>query len=194
MGKISSDLIEDGDDSRVRGEPINTTLEVKREIDSTRDMIDSLMRQLDEVPWGYSEATQGTPADTENPERRLNPSPTSAAAILQAGAVGTFNLQCDDGQSLSRSGQDPNEDIAMPPTSEPMPSSRPNFDRSNQSLPLLKATCVDEIEAFRVIDTQDSNAHGWRRIPWKYVNYTWDVFRYNGCYHCSGICGRWKPK
>jgi hypothetical protein len=161
-------LIEDGDDSRVRAEPIDTTLEVKREIDSTRDVIDSLMQQLDEIPWGNFEISLETPADTESPERRLNPTPTSAAAILQAGAVGSPNLQCDDGQSLSRSGQDPNEEIAMPPTTEPMPPSRPNFDRSNQSLPLLEATCVDEIVAFRVIDTQDHDAQGWRRIPRKY--------------------------
>ena len=112
----------------------------------------------------------GTPTNMKITEGRLDPSP-STPAIEQAGAISILysTLQSNHGQCLLRSGQ-ADVEIALPPTSEPMPPPQPILDRNNQSLPLLEAKCVDDVvyEAFSLSDTQDQNAQGGAKRPQKY--------------------------
>ncbi|KAL3807048.1 hypothetical protein ACHAXA_009853 [Cyclostephanos tholiformis] len=87
----------------------------------------------------------GTPANMEITGGRSDP---STSAILQV-QVSPTPRSADDGQRLPRSGR-AHVGMALPPTPEPMPPSGQILDRNNQSLPLLEATCVDDVvyEAF----------------------------------------------
>jgi hypothetical protein len=92
---------------------------------------------------------------TENPGSRVD-SPTSAPAIIRSDPISivTPTLENVDVLSLPRSDcQVRDLETSMPPTStEPMPPSRPIFDRSNQSLPLLEATLVQDAPDVPVYD------------------------------------------
>ena len=116
-------------------------------------------------------------ASIENPESRVD-SPPSAPANVQSDPISivTPTLQSVDVPSLSRSHRrDSDSEIAMPFTSESMPPFRPIYDRTNQSLPLLEATLVQDVpdvpvyDAFPLNDTQyQYNSQGWAKIPRKY--------------------------
>ena len=62
--------------------------------------------------------------------------------------------------------------MTISPTEESMPSPRPNFDRSQQSFPLLEATLVQDVAEEPVYDAvpmpaPEVVAHGWSRISLK---------------------------
>jgi hypothetical protein len=107
--------------------------------------------------------------NVENQESRLDPLPSASEIVLSEPiSIATPTLQSVDVTSLPRSDrQDRNREITTPTTPEPMSPVRPIYDRSNQSLPLLEATLVQDVPDEPVYDAFVL-AQGWARIPQKY--------------------------
>jgi hypothetical protein len=139
------------------------------------------------------ERNDGTPANTGNQGSRFDPSsssnqPPSTASNVQVGTPSiTPTPQREDQRSLSLAINDQGHaGMTIPPTEESMPSPRPNFDRSQQSLPLLEATLVQDVPnepVYIYINTNSREetvydavpmpapeivAHGWSRISLKF--------------------------
>jgi hypothetical protein len=125
------------------------------------------------------ERNDGTPANTGNQGSRLDPfsssnQPSTTASNAQVATPSiTPTLPRGDQRSLGLAANDQGHvGMTIRPTDESMPSPRPIFDRSNQSLLLLEATLVQDVPEEPVYDAvpmpaPEIVAHGWSRISLK---------------------------
>jgi hypothetical protein len=141
-----------------------------------QEIINRVMREIDEA---FN--NNGTPVNTNTGNRgsRLDPSsssnqPPSTASNVQVGTASiTPTPPRGDQRSLGLAANyQGHVGMTIRPTEESMPSPRPNFDRSQQSVPLLEATLVQDVPEEPVYDAvpmpaPEIVAHGWSRISLK---------------------------
>ena len=147
-------MIDEGVDSQVPEERNDGTHMKQRK---RQEIINRVMREIDEAF-----DNDGTPANTNTGNRGSRSDPSSSsnqppftASNVQVGAPSiTPTPQRRDQRSLSLAANDQQGHVGMtiPPTEESMPSPRLNFDRSQQSLPLLEATFVQDVPEEPVYD------------------------------------------
>jgi hypothetical protein len=129
--------IQDGVAPQVPEERIASAQEGEGNITIMQDIVNTLMQEIDDV---FN--NDGTPVNMRNQESLLDPSSSSNVQIGAPSIPPT--PQRGDAPRLATNNQG-HVEISIRSTEESMPPPRPNFDRSQQSLPLLEATLVQDV-------------------------------------------------
>ena len=167
-----------GVDPKVPEERTASAQEAEENIACTQDFVNILMQEIDDV---FN--SDGTPANTGNHESLVGPSsssnqPPSTASNVQVGAPSiSLTPRRGDEPSLDANGRG-HVEISIRSTEESMSPPLPNFDLSQQLLPLLEATLVQDVPEEPVYDAFpmpapeviviNNDAHGWSRISLKW--------------------------
>ena len=152
--------------------------EAEENIACLQDFVNILMQEIDDVF-----INDGTPANTGNHESLVGPSsssnqPPSTASNVQVGDPSiSLTPRRGDEPSLDANGRG-HVEISIRSTEESMSPPLPTFDLSQQSLPLLEATLVQDVPEEPVYDAFpmpapeviviNNDAHGWSRISLKW--------------------------